>query len=100
MAPPETPEAPPEPAASLKIRSQDVTEWPRRAAARAMLRAVGMTDGDFGLPQVGIASTWNEVTPCNLPLKRLAQRRRSLLTIRRAGSAARTHPARRARGNK
>jgi dihydroxy-acid dehydratase len=74
MAPPETPEAPPEPAASLKIRSQDVTEWPRRAAARAMLRAVGMTDGDFGLPQVGIASTWNEVTPCNLPLKRLAQR--------------------------
>ena len=59
---------------SLKIHSQDVTEWPRRAGARAMLRAVGMTDDDFGLPQVGIASTWNEVTPCNLPLKRLAAR--------------------------
>jgi len=58
----------------LKIHSQDVTEWPRRAGARAMLRAVGMTDDDFGLPQVGIASTWNEVTPCNLPLKRLAAR--------------------------
>jgi dihydroxy-acid dehydratase len=59
---------------SLKIHSQDVTEWPRRAGARAMLRAIGMTDDDFGLPQVGIASTWNEVTPCNLPLKRLAAR--------------------------
>jgi dihydroxy-acid dehydratase len=58
----------------LKIHSQDVTEGPRRAGARAMLRAVGMTDDDFGLPQVGIASTWNEVTPCNLPLKRLAAR--------------------------
>lgn len=58
----------------MKIHSQDVTEWPRRAGARAMLRAVGMTDDDFGLPQVGIASTWNEVTPCNLPLKRLAAR--------------------------
>jgi dihydroxy-acid dehydratase len=39
-----------------------------------MLRAVGMTDGDFDKPQVGVASTWNEVTPCNLPLARLAQR--------------------------
>ncbi len=59
---------------SWKIRSQDVTEGPRRAAARAMLRAVGMSDDDFRLPQVGIASTWNEVTPCNLPLQRLASR--------------------------
>jgi dihydroxy-acid dehydratase len=58
----------------LKIHSQDVTEGPRRAGARAMLRAVGMTDDDFSRPQVGIASTWNEVTPCNLPLKRLASR--------------------------
>jgi len=33
-----------------------------------------MTDGDFGKPQVGVASTWNEVTPCNTPLARLAQR--------------------------
>jgi dihydroxy-acid dehydratase len=57
---------------SLKIHSQDVTEGPRRAAARAMLRAVGLRDEDFAKPQVGVASTWNEVTPCNLPLKRLA----------------------------
>jgi dihydroxy-acid dehydratase len=63
-----------DPAKSLKIHSQDVTEGPRRAAARAMLRATGMTDADFRLPQVAIASTWNEVTPCNLPLKRLAGR--------------------------
>jgi dihydroxy-acid dehydratase len=59
---------------SLKIHSQDVTEGFRRAPSRAMLRAVGMTDGDFDKPQVGVASTWNEVTPCNLPLARLAQR--------------------------
>jgi len=59
---------------SLKIHSQDVTEGFRRAPSRAMLRAVGMTDDDFDKPQVGVASTWNEVTPCNLPLARLAQR--------------------------
>jgi len=59
---------------SLKIHSQDVTEGYRRAPSRAMLRAVGMTDGDFDKAQVGVASTWNEVTPCNLPLARLAQR--------------------------
>jgi len=59
---------------SLKIHSQDVTEGPRRAGARAMLRAVGLRDEDFAKPQVGIASTWNEVTPCNLSLRRLAER--------------------------
>jgi len=59
---------------SLKIHSQDVTEGPRRAGARAMLRAVGMRDEDFAKPQIGIASTWNEVTPCNLSLDRLAKR--------------------------
>jgi len=62
---------------SLKIHSQDVTEGDRRAGARAMLRAVGMGDDDFSKPQVGIASTWNEVTPCNLSLSRLAQRAKS-----------------------
>ena len=45
-----------------------------RAPARAMLRAVGMTDDDWGKPQVGVASSWNEVTPCNMPLDRLAKR--------------------------
>jgi dihydroxy-acid dehydratase len=59
---------------SLKIHSQDVTEGDRRAGARAMLRAVGMEDADFAKPQIGVASTWNEVTPCNLPLARLAVR--------------------------
>jgi len=58
----------------LKPRSSEVTDGPERAPARAMLRAVGMTDADWGKPQVGIASSWNEVTPCNLPLDRLAKR--------------------------
>jgi dihydroxy-acid dehydratase len=43
-----------------------------RAPNRAMLRAVGMGDADWDKPQVGIASSWNEITPCNLSLKRLA----------------------------
>ena len=38
-----------------------------------MLRAVGMSDGDFDKYQVGVASSWNEVTPCNMPLDRLAK---------------------------
>jgi dihydroxy-acid dehydratase len=58
----------------MKPRSYQVTEGPARAPARAMLRAVGMTDADWDKPQVGVASSWNEVTPCNLPLARLAQR--------------------------
>ena len=58
---------------SNRPRSTDVTEGFERAPARAMLRAVGMTEDDFGKPQVGVASSWNEVTPCNLPLQRLAR---------------------------
>src|SRR5438270_9644817 len=58
----------------LKPRSYEVTEGFERAPARAMLRAVGMTDDDWDKPQVGVASSWNEVTPCNLPLDRLAKR--------------------------
>jgi dihydroxy-acid dehydratase len=54
-------------------RSADVTQGDERAPARAMLRAVGMTDDDWDKPQVGVASSWNEVTPCNLPLGRLAK---------------------------
>ncbi|HEX9712413.1 MAG TPA: dihydroxy-acid dehydratase [Actinomycetota bacterium] len=53
-------------------RSRDVTEGPERAPARAMLRAVGFSDEDFGKPQVGVASSWNEVTPCNIHLNRVA----------------------------
>ncbi len=56
-----------------KPRSTDVTEGDRRAPARAMLRAVGMTDDDIGKPQIGVASSWNEITPCNLSLDRLAK---------------------------
>jgi dihydroxy-acid dehydratase len=56
-----------------KPRSRDVTDGFERAPARAMLRAIGMTDGDWGKPQIGVASSWNEVTPCNLPLDRLAK---------------------------
>ena len=54
-------------------RSSEVTQGDERAPARAMLRAVGMTDDDWDRPQVGVASSWNEVTPCNLPLDRLAK---------------------------
>ena len=57
----------------LKPRSRDVTDGLERAAARGMLRAVGMGDEDFAKPQIGIASSWNEITPCNLSLQRLAQ---------------------------
>jgi dihydroxy-acid dehydratase len=56
----------------MKPRSFDVTDGPEKAPARAMLRAVGMTDDDWDKPQIGVASSWNEVTPCNLPLDRLA----------------------------
>ena len=57
----------------MRPRSRDVTEGVERAPARAMLRAIGMTDEDFSKPQVGVATAWNEVTPCNMSLKRLAQ---------------------------
>src|SRR5215211_7483729 len=59
---------------TMKPHSFEVTDGMERAAARAMLRAVGMTDDDWGKTQVGVASSWNEVTPCNLPLDRLAKR--------------------------
>src|SRR5207237_733565 len=54
-------------------RSTDVTEGVERAPARAMLRAVGFDDDDFAKPQVGVVSSWNEVTPCNVHLDRLAK---------------------------
>jgi dihydroxy-acid dehydratase len=57
----------------LKPRSRDVTDGLEKAAARGMLRAVGMGDEDFAKPQIGVASSWNEITPCNLSLQRLAQ---------------------------
>src|SRR2546423_14671790 len=57
----------------MKIRSHEVTDGFEKAGARAMLRAVGMGDDDWARSQVGVASSWNEVTPCNLPLARLAK---------------------------
>jgi len=55
-----------------KIHSQDVTEGPAKAGARAMLRAVGLAENDFTKPQIGVVSAGNEVTPCNLSGPRLA----------------------------
>ena len=57
----------------LKPRSRDVTDGLEKAAARGMLRAVGMGDDDWAKPQIGVASSWNEITPCNLSLDRLAK---------------------------
>jgi len=63
-----------ESAVNIKPRSREVTDGAERAPARAMLRAIGMTDDDWDKPQVGVCSSWNEVTPCNMPLDRLAKR--------------------------
>ncbi|PWW23175.1 dihydroxy-acid dehydratase [Geodermatophilus normandii] len=60
--------------ADVKPRSREVTDGITRAPARAMLRAVGMGDDDWDKPQIGVASSWNEITPCNLSLDRLAKR--------------------------
>ena len=57
----------------MKPRSGLVTDGLERAPARGMLRAVGMRDEDWVKPQIGIASSWNEITPCNLSLDRLAK---------------------------
>ena len=59
--------------ADMKPRSHVVTDGMERAPARGMLRAVGMDDEDFSKPQIGVASSWNEITPCNLSLDRLAR---------------------------
>ena len=72
-----------QPLVGMKPRSHEVTDGPTRAPARAMLRAVGMTDDDWDKPQIGVASSWNEVTPCNLPLDRLAKRAKD--GVRHAG---------------
>ena len=57
----------------IKPRSRDVTDGLEKTAARGMLRAVGMGDDDWVKPQIGVGSSWNEITPCNLSLQRLAQ---------------------------
>ena len=71
---------------NVKPRSRDVTDGIQKAASRAMLRAVGLGDDDWVKPQVAIASAWNEVTPCNVSLKRLAARAK--IGVRDAGGVA------------
>ncbi|MGZ4433526.1 MAG: dihydroxy-acid dehydratase domain-containing protein, partial [Trebonia sp.] len=65
-------------------RSGPLTTGPSRAAARAMLRAVGLSEEDLTRPQVAVASSWNEVTPCNLHLNGLARAAKE--GIRQAGA--------------
>ncbi|SOE53296.1 dihydroxyacid dehydratase [Salinibacterium xinjiangense] len=68
---PQGPQSPQTP--DLKPRSRTVTDGIEATTSRGMLRAVGMGDADWDKPQIGIASSWNEITPCNLSLDRLAQ---------------------------
>ena len=58
----------------LKIRSQEVTEGPERAPARAMMKAMGLNDTDLGKTLIGVSSTWNVATPCNMHLDKLAHK--------------------------
>ncbi len=58
----------------LKIRSWMTTEGVERTPNRSMLRAVGFTDEDFDKPMIGVASTWSEITPCNIHINKLAEK--------------------------
>jgi len=69
----------------LRTRSIVISEGETRAPNRAMLRAVGFTDDDFKRPMIGVASTWSEVTPCNMHIDELA--RRTKAAIKEAGGA-------------
>ncbi len=70
----------------VKPRSREVTDGIQKAASRAMLRAIGLTDDDLAKPQIGIANSWNEITPCNMTLRALAEDVRR--GIRGAGGVA------------
>ncbi|MEZ4668306.1 MAG: dihydroxy-acid dehydratase [Anaerolineae bacterium] len=69
--------------ANLNARSRTLVEGNDRAAARAMLKAIGLTDADLAKPIIGIANTWTEVGPCNFHLRRLAHKMKE--GIRAAG---------------
>src|SRR5574338_1097206 len=69
--------------AKLNARSRSLVEGNDRAAARAMLKAIGLTDADLAKPLIGIANTWTEVGPCNFHLRRLAAKMKE--GIRAAG---------------
>jgi len=77
---------PRETAVDVKPRSRDVTDGIQKAAARAMLRAVGLTDDDWEKPQIGVASSWNEITPCNMSIRRLTAAAKE--GVRSAGGVA------------
>ena len=70
----------------VKPRSRDVTDGIQKAASRAMLRAVGLTDDDWDKPQIGVASSWNEITPCNMSIRRLTEAAK--VGVRGAGGVA------------
>jgi dihydroxy-acid dehydratase len=70
-----------------QLFSREVLEGPERAPARSYLRAMGLTDEDLSRPFVGVASTWNEATPCNIGLNRLA--REAAAGVRAAGGTPR-----------
>src|SRR5580698_3403455 len=70
-----------------KERSRIVTEGPERAPHRAFLRAMGLGDDDIARPFVGVASSWNEATPCNITLNRQAAAAKS--GVIRAGGTPR-----------
>ncbi len=72
MSESETPSANDTPV-DVKPRSRDVTDGMQKAPSRSMLRAIGMGDDDWEKPQIGLASAWNEVTPCNMTLRKLAE---------------------------
>lgn len=55
-----------------KHHSSEITDGPERAGARAMLKAIGLTDDDLARPIIGLANTWTETMPCNYHLRRLA----------------------------
>jgi dihydroxy-acid dehydratase len=59
---------------ALNSRSQEITRGIERSPNRSMLRAVGFTDEDFDKPLIGVASTWNEITPCNVHINKLAEK--------------------------
>ena len=67
----------------LNRRSSIITEGPNRAPARAMLKAMGLSDEDIARPMIGVANTWIETMPCNLHLRRLSEKVKE--GIRQAG---------------
>ncbi len=71
----------------LKHRSWEVTEGPERAPARAMMRGMGLSDEDLARPLVGVSNAWNESTPCQLNLDRVARRVKA--AVREAGGTPR-----------